>query len=88
MYFQSWDGHVGTPNWRLPGQPNIRAKLNPVTLLHINKAKRFAKQLLSDVINALASIYCVYCCQNQTALNPKKNSYSALLLTAFPCGMQ
>ena len=24
-----------------------------------NKAKRFAKQLLSDVINALASVYCV-----------------------------
>ena len=27
----------------------------------LNKAKRFAKQLLSDVIIALAS---VYCCQN------------------------
>ena len=34
-----------------------------------NKAKRFAKQLLSDVINALAS---VYCCQNQTALKTNK----------------
>ena len=81
MYFQSWDGHVGTPNWRLPGQPNIRAKLNPVTLLHINKAKRFEKQLLSDVINALAS---VYCCQNQLSTAV----YSTLLVTAFPCGKQ
>ena len=55
-----------------------------------NKTKRFAKQLLSDVINALASVYCVYCCRNQTALNPpkKNNSYSALLLTAFSCGKQ
>ena len=55
-----------------------------------NKGKRFAKQLLSVVINALASIYCVYCCQNQTALKTnKKNSYSSvLLLTAFPSGEQ
>ena len=35
-----------------------------------------------------ASVYCVYCCQNQTALKTNKNSYSALLLTAFPCGKQ
>ena len=30
-----------------------------------NKAKRFAKQLLSDVINALASVNCVYSYQNR-----------------------
>ena len=37
MYFQSWDGHVGTPNWRLPSQcqPNVRPKLNPVTILKV-----------------------------------------------------
>ena len=35
----------------------------------LNKAKRFAKQLLSDVIIALAS---VYCCQNQTTLKTNK----------------
>ena len=35
-------------------------------LLETNKAKRFAKQLLFDVINALVSVNCVYCCQNLT----------------------
>ena len=64
---------------------STKANLLVLNEARLNKAKRFAKQLLSDVIIALASVYCVYCCQNQTTL---KNSYSALLLTAFSCGKQ
>ena len=45
-----------------------------------NKAKRLAKQLLSDAINALACLHCFHCWQNQTALKTNNNnSYSGLL---------
>ena len=55
------------------------------------KQRYLQKQLLSDVINALASVCCVYCCQNQTGWRTTKTgtaTYSALVETTFPCGKQ
>ena len=38
-----------------------KAKNDPVALSFFgNKVKRFAKQMLSDVINALACVYCYF----------------------------
>ena len=58
MYFQSWGGHVGTPNWRLPGQTNIRPKLNPVTLLHIKNRRYLGLKCILDhlFLNAVNSL--------------------------------
>ena len=60
------------------------AESRPNTNYLLNKAKRFAKQLLSDVTNALASVYCY---QNQTALktNNKKKLQCSFVNMLFPC---
>ena len=50
------------------------------------RQKGLHKQLLSDVINALASVYC-YCLRPELTDCWWRRSYSALL-TAFPCGKQ
>ena len=55
-----------------------------------NKAKAFAKQLLSDVIFASVCFSFVSCWQQQSGWSSTitRRSYSALLLTAFSCGKQ
>ena len=53
-----------------------------------NKAKRFANQLLSDVINALACVYCYFLQAELNGYHHQTKSCIGLLLTAFPCGKQ
>ena len=47
-----------------------------------NKAKRSAKQLWSDVINALASLYCYFLRAEVKGYQKREKSYSGQLLTA------
>ena len=56
----------------------------------LKKAECFAKQLLSDVINALAYVYCVYhfLLAELNGYQRRQATVRALLLTAFPCGKQ
>ena len=62
------------------------ARRHTVILISLNnKAKRFANQLLSDVIEALAYVYCYVLRAELTGCRTTSpRSYPGLLLTAFP----
>ena len=47
-----------------------------------NKAKRFAKQQRSNIINALAYVYCYFLRAVRNGDHPNNNSYIVQLLTA------
>ena len=68
-----------------------RLDFSPKKNLHVvcafqvrTRQKGLHKQLLSDVVNALASVYCYFLRVDQTG-DQQQKSYSGLLLTAFPC---
>ena len=54
--------------------PSRRKLAAPIRLL--NKAKRFANQLLSNVMNALA---CVYCCEQSKLVGEEVQEKAALV---------
>ena len=87
-YLEAWKSIGAVNQFKMPKPLVTGCK----TSTKVNKAKRFAQttafRLLSLHSLLFLAFSCFYCCQNQTALNPKNKSYSALLLTAFPCGKQ
>ena len=57
-------------------------------LMYYNIAKRFAKQLLSDVINALAFVYCYILPVEPNRSWDPEATVVFCYLTPFPCGKQ